>query len=621
MEQSTRKNGLINLLTLLAAGAATFAVARQANSLAGQAGAAFLGLGVLVAFVSWFQMRLEESERLEKMELDEIARSRGSATLFEGKEETFPAQQSRRQFERFFVPAFTILLLLLEAGGAYVLWRSLHKLTVLPLQNPLVAMGLWGLFFLVLFLLGKYSAGIAKLEDHRLLRSGAGWLLLGAYVCLLVTAGVAAEQAGLPKVDFYLAQIFCGLLALIALETLVNLVLEIYRPRVEGKVARPIYESRLVGLLAHPEGLFTTAAHALDYQFGFKVSETWVYQTLSDKLPGFVLGLVAAAVLSSTVVFLEPGEQALLERFGRPVNGGTVLGPGPHFKWPWPIDKIYRYNTGEVQSFNVGFVPDPARANEKTILWTVSHYKEEHNLLVASRDRQLLTATNRPGEQAVPVNLIAASIPVQFHITNTPAWAYHHQNARVLLEQLGTREIVRYLVGVDFLDIMSVNLEPAARELRERIQSRADELGLGVEILLVGLQGIHPPVPVAGEFEAVNGAAQEVEAKILKAEGETNKTILLAQAEAQEKVRVAEGEALRRVSGSVAQAARFTNQIAAYQAAPEVYPTRLYLQTLARAIAGARKYIVGPTNTQNVVQIDLQDKLRPDLLDVELPSK
>jgi membrane protease subunit HflK len=320
-------------------------------------------------------------------------------------------------------------------------------------------------------------------------------------------------------------------------------------------------------------------------------------------------------------VFLEPGEQALLERFGRPVNGGTVLGPGPHFKWPWPIDKIYRYNTGEVQSFNVGFVPDPARANEKTILWTVSHYKEEHNLLVASRDRQLLTATNRPGEQAVPVNLIAASIPVQFHITDTPAWAYHHENARVLLEQLATREVVRYLVGVDFLDIMSVNLEPAARELRERIQSRADELGLGVGILLVGLQGIHPPVPVAGDFEAVNGAAQEVEAKILKAEGETNKTILLAQAEAQEKVRVAESEALRRVSGAIAQAARFTNQITAYQAAPEVYPARLHLQTFARASADARKYLVAPTNTSDVIQIDLQDKLRPDLLDVDLSPK
>ena len=73
----------------------------------------------------------------------------------------------------------------------------------------------------------------------------------------------------------------CGLLGLVALETLIQLVLEIYRPRVKGKIERPLYESRLVGLLGQPEGLITTAAQALDYQFGFKVSETWFYRCSS----------------------------------------------------------------------------------------------------------------------------------------------------------------------------------------------------------------------------------------------------------------------------------------------------------------------------------------------------
>src|SRR5262245_60140753 len=109
---------------MLAAGVAVFSVSRYVNALSGHIAAVFLGLGVLIAFVSWFQMRLEERERLEKLELDELARSRGSATLFEGKEsEMFPAQRSREQFERYFVPGFTILLFLVEAVAAYLLWR------------------------------------------------------------------------------------------------------------------------------------------------------------------------------------------------------------------------------------------------------------------------------------------------------------------------------------------------------------------------------------------------------------------------------------------------------------------------------------------------------------------
>ena len=621
MESSSQNKGLANLLLLLAVGGAAFAVARFAGSLAGLVGSVFLGLGVLVAFVSWFQMRLEDREWLEKLELDELARSKGSATLFEGKDaETFPAQQSRLQFEKFFVPGFTIVLFAVQAFAAWWLWQTLPKLAESQApQNQLVALGVFGLFFLALFLFGKYSAGIARLESRRLLAPGAGWLLLGAYLCFLVTAGIAAEAAGAKKIDFYVARGLAGLLALLAAETLFALIFEMYRPRVKGKVARPLYDSRLVGLLAHPEGLFTTAAQTLDYQFGFKVSETWIYSMVVEKLPGFLLGLVVAALLSSCIVFLEPGEQALLERFGRSVTSHAPLGPGAHLKLPWPIDKIYRFNVGEVKTFNVGFTIDPKLAEQKTVLWTTAHYKEELPFLVASRDQQsAATDTQSGGQQSVPVSLLDAGIPVHFRIADVRAWAYGHADAQALLEQLATREVVRYLAGVDLLDIMSTGRAQAAEALTQKIQARANELNLGVEILFVGLQDIHPPTTVAADFEAVNGAAQEVQAKVLAAEGATNRIVLLAQAEGVEKIRAAEGAAIRATTSAAAQGARFANQVAAYNVAPEVYSSRLYLQTVAKAAAGTRKYLIGPTDTHNVFQIDLQDKLRADLLDVNI---
>ena len=107
---------------------AAFAVTAYANSLAGQAASVFLGLGVLVAFASWFQARLEENERLEKLEVEEFARARGETALFESKEsELFAARRAREQFEKFFVPGFAVLLFVLEAGGAWLLWRWTAK--------------------------------------------------------------------------------------------------------------------------------------------------------------------------------------------------------------------------------------------------------------------------------------------------------------------------------------------------------------------------------------------------------------------------------------------------------------------------------------------------------------
>ncbi len=612
MERNIRKNGLINLVALLAASIAAFVMARATNSMAGQVSTIFLGLGMLVAIVSWFQMRLEENERLEKLEFDELTRSKGGSTLFETKDtEGFPAQRSREQFERFFVPVFTVLVLIIEAVSAFMLWRWFSKNPILvELKQPTTTLASFAFFALGLFMVGKFSATIARLENHRLLRPGAGWVLLGAYLCAVVALGTIGVLIGYPKTDFYVAEILSGLLGLVALETLINLILEIYRPRVKGKVARPLYESRLVGLLGQPEGLITTAAQALDYQFGFKVSETWFYRFFEQHLGGIILLQIAALFLSTTMVFIDPGEQALLEHFGKRTN--MVLGPGGHLKWPWPIDKVYRYRTEQVQSFIVGSQPDPALANQKVILWTTVHAKEE-NFVVANRDQNLLSTNDVAATPAV--SLLTVSIPVQFQITNLVDWVYQVENATNVLESLATREVVRYLAGADFGGIMSHERGAAADALRDRIQNASDGYKLGAKILFVGLQDIHPPQKVAGDYEKVVGAGQTKLAAILAAQADDIKTNALATASATNIVDVAEGNRTKTEISAYAKAALFTNQIPAFEAAPSIYLERTYLQTFAKATANARKYVLLTTKTHDVLQFDLQTKIREDLLE------
>ena len=183
------------------------------------------------------------------------------------------------------------------------------------------------------------------------------------------------------------------LLGLVALETLIQLVLEVYRPRVKGKVERPLYESRVVGLLGQPEGLVTTAAQALDYQFGFKVSETWFYRFFERALGWLLLLQVGALVLSTSVVFIEAGEEGLLEHFGRLVESRSPLGPGAHLKWPWPIDRVYRYRTEQIQTFTVGSAQESGQEKEKYVLWGQRH-RGETNFVVAGRVQISQETTN-----------------------------------------------------------------------------------------------------------------------------------------------------------------------------------------------------------------------------------
>jgi regulator of protease activity HflC (stomatin/prohibitin superfamily) len=619
VERNIQKNGLVNLAVAVLIFLAGFGVTVFAGSLAGQAAAVFLGLGVLVAFISWFQMRLEENERLEKLELDELARSRG-ASLFESKDGgSFPAQNARLQFEKYFVPGFAVLILLLEAGGAWLLWNWSGKTAAgLKAANATAALSLFAIFALLLFLIGRFSVTIARLENHRLLRPGASFLLAGAYVCALTALGIAGVEAKFPKADFWVSRGLCALLGLMALENLLTLLLEIYRPRVKGKIARPLYESRVVGILAQPESLFTTAAQTLDYQFGFKVSETWFFQAAQKNLAALLLIQFAVLLLSTSFVFVGVGEQAVREHFGRPV---AMLGPGAHIKWPWPADKIYRFRTEQIQSFAVGYTPDAQTEAANTILWTVSHNKEE-NFLVANRAAAAAGASTNDAAKAQAVGLITVSIPVQFQITNVMDWVYKNSEPDVLLQDLATREVIHYLAGVDLNDVLSQGRLEAADELRDRIQSAANARALGAKIIFVGLQDIHPPTAskVAETYEKVVGAEETRLATILAAQADAIRTNALADAKSFTITNVADARRVQLVSSRFAEAALFTNQIPAFEAAPSVYRQRLYLQSFAAATKNARKYVLLVTNTRDVLIFDLEDKIRDDLLNLSITN-
>lgn len=623
MDQNLKKNGLVNLLALLA-------VAGGAALLAGVTGAwtllpvtAFLSVGVAAALLSYFQMRLEETERVEKLEYEELSKAPAGSALFTGDpSDVLPARRSREQFEKWFVPAFTILLLSAQGWAVWWLWKKLESaslLTVIP-QGRL-AMALFGMFALILFLLGKYASGLARIEGHRLLRPAASHVLLGAYLSFWCTVSIAATELGFPKVDLYSARILIAVLAVTSLELLLNLLLEIYRPRVKGRSARILYESRLIGLLAQPEGLVTTAAQALDYQFGFKVSETWFYRFIEKAFAWLLLLQLTLLFASTTFVIIEPREQALLERFGRPVASRPILEPGLHFKWPWPIDRVHRHVTREVQEFVIGVVPDPELEHERTLLWTKAHNKEEFNMIVAtSLAGSTQPEVGRERDQSVPVNLLTVSIPVQFRVTNLVHWATRHAKPRSILEQIASREVVRYLVNVDLEHLMGRGRLEAADVLKGRVQRAAAQAELGAEIVFLGLQDIHPPIKVAKEFEAVIGARQEAETNILAAREYSASVVPAARAAATNQLTRAQSDRANRYATVMAEAALFTNQNAAYMTAPLAYAQRAYLETVTRSIASSRKYILAVSNTQDVVQFNLEDKLRPDLLDIAVPA-
>ena len=426
------------------------------------------------------------------------------------------------------------------------------------------------------------------------------------------------------------------MVAIAAAENLITLILEIYRPRVDGKKALLIYDSRLIGLLGQPGGLISTAAQALDYQFGFKVSETWFYRYIEQKLALILAIQFVVLFLSSSFVVIHSNEQALLERFGRKQE--ELLTPGFKFKLPWPIDKVYRFKTDEIQSFTLGVVDDKhdeaKPEGEKVLLWTTPHNhgsstdpKQNFNMIVASKVDSNDTGVGSATE-AVPVNLLTVSIPVHYRINDLEAWIINNANAGSLLQKLAMREVTQYLIGADIDKLMGPDRASAQETLKQHIDTQAKKHNLGAEVIFVGLQDIHPPVGKADEkAEGKAGGVAEKYEEVIVAQmnAESNHLVALqysagkvpqAEAAAAEILAKARSESTNKVAIAEAEAKRFANQIAAFQSAPSVYKTRMKLETFLEATVGSRKYILSDPANRDVINLELQDKLRTDLLNV-----
>ncbi|HRS12055.1 MAG TPA: SPFH domain-containing protein [Sedimentisphaerales bacterium] len=629
----------------------------------------------LVLAIQFHQRSLAEQERLDMRQLVE---DKASSTLFEGKGERaalFAAAQRRLDLlEKWFIPVFGVFIAVYEVALGLYLLRGLGRAPSTT-QQPLVCAILMTVVAFVSFLLSRYATGMSAEPAWKPLRAGGSYLLGVAVVCFALALCLAGTHFQFHVPLLVVGYVVPILLLVLGAETALNTVLDIYRPRIKGEYSRAAFDSRLLGIINEPGGVFRSVAAAIDYQFGFQVSQTWFYKLLEKAVVPLILFSALTLYLASCIVVVLPNEEAIVERFGDPMTGGGQvrgLKPGLHFKLPWPIDIAYKYPTRQILELYVGYVPktDPKTGRpitEPSLLWGQSHYESEFSFLVASEQ-----TGEALGEGAVPVSLVKANIPIQYRIKDLYAYIYGHSDPARLLEDIAYRELTEFAASAG----IEVDIDPSGRVatesllgagrtrakqiLTERIQKAADDQGLGIEVVFLGVQGIHPPPEVAPDYQAVIGAVQKKYALVLNAEADRNATLgaligsvekayeladlatqyqraqtegrtenverlgrqfddALAQAKGAifQTLREAQSYAFEKATLARATGERFAGQVAAYRAAPSIYLQEQRLAALEEVLPGIRKHVVAvDPNDRQVLIMDLQDKPPTNLLDM-----
>lgn len=665
------QTALVGLLVQLVFVVVSAFMGSRSNSLAVKAETAHMGVGVLVWLLVFFHGRARRRAEEEKDERERLKTARLSDEIFEDMElDTVSAGTMLRIFEKWVVPIASVLLSVALIGLA--VWVLQDKLgfgdegaaEAVEIGSPALVAVIMVFIAFGGFLFGRYAAGLAQSRTYRLLRAAGGYLMGNVLGALLICAAMVLSFLGKPGMEAVVSWAVPALMAIVGVEILLNLVLDIYRPRVSGQERRPPYDSRLLGLFAEPGSVLETVAATLDYQFGFKVSETWFYRFMEKAILPLLVVQFGALWLMSCLVVVAPQEAVFIERFGVPRGRATndagqptatVYDSGYYLKLPWPFETVRRADAHAIRKIPLGQVTEDGHGGAELVtiqsdldrttrFWSrphVDYRKGEREELYLIPGGRVDAAEGAPesgpapgaaGASSAPeVNLARMELKMLYRVRHDedgsvdPAALYQYLYGRAEVDEqvkwIAQRALWHVAASQDFTDWMTVGRRRVCLAIENAVMKAIEKENLGVNVAFVGVETIQPPLETSEAYEKVITAQQQYETLIWQGKADKARTEALADVRSAEIISEAEQEKLSIELSAKGDADLFTVQREVASAETPlgkvlpVYLFRLYCEAMEDALPGHKIYVVPPT-AHEVNVIDLESRATGGMMDV-----
>ena len=303
-------------------------------------------------------------------------------------------------------------------------------------------------------------------------------------------------------------------------------------------------------------------------------------QALSDALrSSFVIvkfimvGLVAVFLFSG---FFTVGtqEKAIILRFGQPVGDDekALLGPGPHWAFPYPIDEVVPIQVGQIQ----------------TVVSSAGWYATTPEMELAGTEPPAMPSLNPANEGyalSADGNILHVRATLRYRITDPLAYSFNFLNASNTVQDVLNNALF-YAAAHSTVDEALLNNAGFKERVLARVSDQINALKLGIT-LEPGDVKVIPPRFVKPDFDAVLAAEQDRSKAVLTAQGYAETTVRQAQAEANSLINTAQAERTRAVQTVRAQANSFSSQLPQYRLNPELFRQRLLTEVWQRILAGA----------------------------------
>lgn len=309
---------------------------------------------------------------------------------------------------------------------------------------------------------------------------------------------------------------------------------------------------------------------------------------------------------ASGLRMIEPQEIGLVQRFGLHVGG--ELGPGLHWRLPWPVDRVTRVEPERLRVAAVGSprAAAPTEAGARpSYEWNVRHAGFDDT---PPLERLMLT-----GDE----NLVEVAARIHYRVADAAAFAFAAADPALLVEASAERSLRTVLAGHSLDDVLTGKRDGIETAWRRHLGAQLDALGAGVEVVSATVQDAHPPLDVVDAFRDAASALEERETLIDEAEGYALERLPLARGEASRQLLEAEAYRSRRVEAGRGESERFELRAGQYRRARDLHRFRLQLETLESSLAGKPKLITdADAGRKRFVFVDEADDR---LLDVYVP--
>lgn len=513
------------------------------------------GIGVIHLLYFWF----EKQDRIDAP-LDDGRNMASDAPVTEGSPR-LPLFGDRLQF----ILLFLLIILLGVAAG-----EALRVLTVPDTANAtalrLAAILLAGGGFLTFVLLqfSRASARGAFNRLHAVLR--LGWVVCVAYLLGAATLFLLLYSGW--DATFWLTWAIALLLYALLLEAVVQTVARFYQPA-KDREQGPTGGSLLLGWIGGRANPFAVLAENIERSYGVRLQDTWAFRFLLRAAEPLALIAIIILWLSTCLTVVPVQSQAVRVTLGQFAT--EPVGPGLHLTAPWPFGYLQQVDTQRVRSLEIGYGEDLGGP----VLWNERHYAGEKNMLVGDGDEML-----------------TINVPVYYRVADPVVFLRQTEDPINAVSQLASRQLLRAMAGHNSFGVMLAEREAIRDRIRVGLQEEIDRLGLGLEIVFVGLKDIHPPVDVAPAYQDVISAREDKLTYII--DGETYRTRRLpeTQADAYRLLTQATAAGDQRILAAQGDTGRFRLVEEAQQAAPALFRTRLLLDQTEATLAAVPKIVI-----------------------------